>query len=105
MKPSAMNWRHAPTASTNSWPVDAKELAGESLRAILTSAPGNGESIGGLNVVTDDGWLAALLSGTDVYTLTRNVSAQASIWNTFSRRRGRSSPECSRQASGSPPAA
>ena len=30
--------------------VDAKELAGEAIRAILTTAPGNGESIGGLKV-------------------------------------------------------
>jgi phosphoglucomutase len=75
MKQSAMNWRHAPTSSTNSWTVDVKELAGESPRAILATAPGNGELIGALNVVTDDGWLAARPSGTDVYTLTRNVCA------------------------------
>ena len=56
-----------------------KDLAGESLRAILTSAPGNDESIVGLNVVTDNGWLAARLSGTDVYTLSRTVSATVSI--------------------------
>jgi phosphoglucomutase len=55
MKQAAMNWRHAPPSSTNSWTVDVKELAGESLRAILTTAPGNGESTEGLNVVTDDG--------------------------------------------------
>jgi phosphoglucomutase len=50
--------------------VDAKELAGESIRAILTTAPGNGESIGGLKVITADGWFAVRPSGTEeVYKL------------------------------------
>ena len=50
--------------------VDAKELAGDAIRAILTTAPGNGESIGGLKVITDDGWFAVRPSGTeDVYKL------------------------------------
>jgi len=50
--------------------VDAKELAGDAIRAILTTAPGNGESIGGLKVVTDDGWFAVRPSGTEeVYKL------------------------------------
>jgi phosphoglucomutase len=50
--------------------IDAKELAGEPIRAILTTAPGNGQAIGGLKVVTDDGWFAVRPSGTeDVYKL------------------------------------
>ena len=50
--------------------VGAKELAGRPIRAILTTAPGNGASIGGLKVVTDDGWFAVRPSGTeDVYKL------------------------------------
>jgi phosphoglucomutase len=50
--------------------VDAKELAGDPIRAILTKAPGNGEAIGGLKVVTDNGWFAVRPSGTeDVYKL------------------------------------
>ena len=50
--------------------IDAKELAGEPIRSILTTAPGNGESIGGLKVMTDDGWFAVRPSGTeDVYKL------------------------------------
>jgi phosphoglucomutase len=50
--------------------VDAKELAGEAIRAILTTAPGNGASIGGLKVVTDEGWFAVRPSGTEeVYKL------------------------------------
>jgi phosphoglucomutase len=50
--------------------VDAQELAGDAIRAILTTAPGNGESIGGLKVITDEGWCAVRPSGTeDVYKL------------------------------------
>ena len=50
--------------------VDAKELAGDPIRAILTTAPGNGASIGGLKVVTDEGWFAVRPSGTEeVYKL------------------------------------
>jgi phosphoglucomutase len=50
--------------------VEAKELAGDPIRAILTNAPGNGESIGGLKAVTDNGWFAVRPSGTeDVYKL------------------------------------
>jgi phosphoglucomutase len=50
--------------------VGARELAGEVIRAILTTAPGNGESIGGLKVITDDGWFAVRPSGTEaVYKL------------------------------------
>ena len=50
--------------------VDANELAGDAIRAILTTAPANGESIGGLKVITDHGWFAVRPSGTeDVYKL------------------------------------
>jgi phosphoglucomutase len=50
--------------------VDATELGGEAIRAILTKAPGNGEPIGGLKVITDEGWFAVRPSGTeDVYKL------------------------------------
>ncbi len=50
--------------------VGATELAGEKIVARLTTAPGNGEPLGGLKVVTDSGWFAARPSGTeDVYKL------------------------------------
>ncbi len=50
--------------------VDASDLAGEAIRAVLTTAPGNGESIGGLKVIADDGWFAVRPSGTEeVYKL------------------------------------
>ncbi len=50
--------------------VSAKELAGDPITQMLTEAPGNGASIGGLKVSTDHGWFAARPSGTeDVYKL------------------------------------
>jgi phosphoglucomutase len=50
--------------------VTAKELAGEPITAILTEAPGNHAAIGGLKVVTENGWFAARPSGTeDVYKI------------------------------------
>jgi phosphoglucomutase len=45
--------------------VKANELAGEIITAKLTRAPGNGEPIGGLKVVTANGWFAARPSGTE----------------------------------------
>jgi len=45
--------------------ITAKSLAGEPIRDILTRAPGNGASIGGLKVTTDSGWFAARPSGTE----------------------------------------
>ncbi len=50
--------------------VTATSLAGEPIRAKLTKAPGNGAPIGGLKVVTENGWFAARPSGTeDVYKI------------------------------------
>jgi phosphoglucomutase len=50
--------------------VTAKELDGEPITAVLTSAPGNDAPIGGLKVVTESGWFAARPSGTeDVYKI------------------------------------
>jgi phosphoglucomutase len=50
--------------------VTATELAGEQIVAKLTRAPGNDASIGGLKVVTQNGWFAARPSGTEnVYKL------------------------------------
>jgi phosphoglucomutase len=40
-------------------------LAGEPIRDKLTRAPGDGASIGGLKVVTENGWFAARPSGTE----------------------------------------
>jgi phosphoglucomutase len=45
--------------------VTADTVAGERITAKLTTAPGNGAPIGGLKVVTDNGWFAARPSGTE----------------------------------------
>jgi phosphoglucomutase len=50
--------------------VSVSELAGEPVLARLTRAPGNGEPLGGIKVITESGWFAARPSGTeDVYKL------------------------------------
>jgi phosphoglucomutase len=50
--------------------VTAATLAGEPITAKLTKAPGNGAAIGGLKVVTANGWFAARPSGTeDIYKI------------------------------------
>jgi phosphoglucomutase len=50
--------------------VTATELAGDTIEARLTRAPGNGAAIGGLKVVTGNGWFAARPSGTeDIYKI------------------------------------
>jgi phosphoglucomutase len=50
--------------------VQATSLAGEPIQAKLTKAPGNQASLGGLKVVTENGWFAARPSGTeDVYKI------------------------------------
>ncbi|MBF7979897.1 phosphoglucomutase (alpha-D-glucose-1,6-bisphosphate-dependent) [Rahnella laticis] len=45
--------------------VKADTLAGDPITARLTNAPGNGASIGGLKVMTKNGWFAARPSGTE----------------------------------------
>jgi phosphoglucomutase len=50
--------------------VTADSLAGEQIVARLTNAPGNDAPIGGLKVVTENGWFAARPSGTeDIYKI------------------------------------
>jgi phosphoglucomutase len=50
--------------------VTAQELAGERITAKLTRAPGNNAEIGGLKVITKNGWFAARPSGTeDIYKI------------------------------------
>ncbi|OGN46050.1 MAG: phosphoglucomutase, alpha-D-glucose phosphate-specific [Caulobacterales bacterium GWE1_67_11] len=57
-------------AALSSADVAATTLAGQPITDILTKAPGNGEAIGGLKVVTADAWFAARPSGTeDVYKI------------------------------------
>ena len=50
--------------------VSSADLAGEKIQAILTNAPGNDASIGGLKVIAKSGWFAARPSGTeDIYKI------------------------------------
>ena len=60
----------AKLASLSPSDVTASTLAGEEITARLTEAPGNGASIGGLKVTTQNAWFAARPSGTeDVYKI------------------------------------
>jgi len=50
--------------------VRSAELAGKSIRTILTRALGNNAPVGGLTVITGGGWFAARPSGTeDIYKI------------------------------------
>jgi phosphoglucomutase len=50
--------------------VTADTLAGDPIVDKLTRAPGNGAALGGLKVVTQQGWFAARPSGTeDIYKI------------------------------------
>ena len=50
--------------------IAAGELAGEKIQRVLTKAPGDGNPIGGVKVVSEGGWFAARPSGTeDVYKI------------------------------------
>ena len=50
--------------------VKSKQLAGETIQSILTTAPGNGAAIGGLKVIEEKGWFAPRPSGTeDIYKI------------------------------------
>ena len=50
--------------------VKVKVLAGDTIIQVLSHAPGNNAAIGGIKVVTDNGWFAARPSGTeDIYKI------------------------------------
>ena len=50
--------------------ITQKTMAGEVITAVLTKAPGNNASIGGLKLETENGWIAARPSGTeDIYKI------------------------------------
>jgi phosphoglucomutase len=50
--------------------ITATGLAGEKIQNILTTAPGDGNPIGGIKVIAENGWFAARPSGTeDVYKI------------------------------------
>jgi phosphoglucomutase len=50
--------------------ITVAQLAGEKIQSILTSAPGDGNPIGGIKVIAQTGWFGARPSGTeDVYKI------------------------------------
>jgi phosphoglucomutase len=50
--------------------IQIEELAGEKIQEVITEAPGNGAPIGGIKVVTENGWFAVRPSGTeDIYKI------------------------------------
>ncbi len=50
--------------------ISEPELAGEKITQVLTTAPGDGNPIGGIKVISENGWFAARPSGTeDVYKI------------------------------------
>jgi phosphoglucomutase len=50
--------------------ITARELAGDEIRSIINTAPGDGNPIGGVKVTAESGWFAARPSGTeDVYKI------------------------------------
>jgi phosphoglucomutase len=67
---AATREQKAALASLSPEAVNATELAGETITAKLTTAPGNDAPIGGLKVTTESAWFAARPSGTeDVYKI------------------------------------
>jgi phosphoglucomutase len=50
--------------------IHVNQIAGEKIQQILTAAPGDGNSIGGIKVIAENGWFAARPSGTeDIYKI------------------------------------
>jgi phosphoglucomutase len=50
--------------------IHATEVGGQPIQKILTTAPGDGNAIGGIKVIAKDGWFAARPSGTeDIYKI------------------------------------
>lgn len=45
--------------------IRSKQMAGEPIQKVLTHAPGDGNAIGGVKVITENGWFAARPSGTE----------------------------------------
>jgi len=60
----------AALAKLSAQDIRATELGGEKIQNILTAAPGDGNPIGGIKAVAENGWFAARPSGTeDVYKI------------------------------------
>ncbi|QSX39232.1 phosphoglucomutase (alpha-D-glucose-1,6-bisphosphate-dependent) [Shewanella cyperi] len=52
-------------AGLNGDSLNASTLGGDAILEVLTHAPGNGAAIGGIKIVTANGWIAARPSGTE----------------------------------------
>ncbi len=52
-------------AKMNKESIRTPTLAGEKIQAVLTHAPGDGQAIGGVKVMAENGWFAARPSGTE----------------------------------------
>jgi len=62
--------QRAALAKLSTQDIAASELAGESIQRVLTAAPGDGNAIGGIKVIAENGWFAARPSGTeDIYKI------------------------------------
>jgi phosphoglucomutase len=61
----ASHEQKAALAKLSAKAVRVSDLAGEPITQILTTAPGDGQPIGGVKVVSDGGWFAARPSGTE----------------------------------------
>jgi phosphoglucomutase len=84
--------------------VTARTLAGEPILAKSTRAPGNDAAIGGLKVVTQNGWFAARPSGTeDIYKLYAESFTSRRTSRRSSRRRSGSSRASSPATEAAPP--
>jgi phosphoglucomutase len=62
--------QRAALAKLSSKDIAETELAGEKIQQVLTIAPGDGNPIGGVKVISENGWFAARPSGTeDIYKI------------------------------------
>ena len=61
----ATSKQKAALTNVNVGDVAITELAGDSVQSVLTLAPGNQQPIGGVKVVTENGWFAVRPSGTE----------------------------------------
>ena len=62
---SATTEQKAALAKLSPSDIRATEVAGQPIEKILTTAPGDGNPIGGIKVIAKDGWFAARPSGTE----------------------------------------
>ncbi|MBT2744805.1 MULTISPECIES: phosphoglucomutase (alpha-D-glucose-1,6-bisphosphate-dependent) [unclassified Lysobacter] len=62
---AATSAQKAKLAKLSPDPLRTDRVAGEMIERVLSAAPGNGEPIGGIKVVTAGGWFAARPSGTE----------------------------------------